>query len=182
MRSIKDRCMSGKVLGTALFGVLVLCLAPRSYAEQILLTQTTLVSGTESETLSLQAPSSGTVTVELQNLPWPQRMSSLSFVASTATQVLSSWSVNDSLTQSFDVGGAGTFFAHITGRATGPLDLGLFSLFVSFSPSAAPVPLPASGLLLLVGLGTLISSALSRLTGTAPFSAGAPAPTESPMR
>ena len=58
---------------------------------------------------------------------------------------------------SFMVPTAGTYFADVMATAGGPLDLGVYSLSISFSPSA--VPLPPSGRLLLgallLGVGLL---------------------------
>jgi hypothetical protein len=56
---------------------------------------------------------------------------------------------------SFHVNG-GLVYAQWFGTAQGPLDMGLYSLNVQFTPSGAlPVPLPASLALLLSGLGVL---------------------------
>ena len=58
--------------------------------------------------------------------------------------------------------------------ATGSLDLGLYSMLLTFTPSSSPtVPLPASGWMLLTGMFVLagLARAMRRpieLTGTAP--------------
>ena len=149
-------------------GVLGLALAQPSKADTVLLAQTTLISGSSAVTDSFTAPSAGTVTVQLSNLNWPTRLSALSLAATTGSQVMSAWSW-DALAanvQSFQVG-AGTYFAHITGQASGLLNLGLYSLSISFQSSAAPpVPLPASDWLLIGGLFVLAGS--SRLPGRLP--------------
>jgi hypothetical protein len=136
-----------------MLGFASLLLAPGARADTLLLAQTTLISGSESTVDSFTVMSPGTVTVALQNDAWPQQdsLSGLSFMASSGTQVLSSWSTLTSDTESFAVT-PGTYFAHITGTATGPMDLGLFSLSVSFAPNAPPIPLPASLWMLLLGL------------------------------
>jgi hypothetical protein len=77
---------------------------------------------------------------------------------------LANWSqpnVNAAVdTQSFDVG-AGTYFAHIAGTASSAsgLNLGLYSLLVTFQP----VPLPASEWMLLIGI--LVVLGLTRVLG-----------------
>jgi hypothetical protein len=144
--------------------VVASCLAQTADADTILLAQTTLVSGTQSTTDSFVAPSDGTVTVQLSNLDWPERLSSLSFAASTATHVMSawSWSALSADAESFEVG-AGTYFAHVTSQATGALNLGLYSLRITFSPSAPPVPLPPSDWMLVAGV--LALAALARMMG-----------------
>jgi hypothetical protein len=128
-----------------------ICLAPHARAESILLAQTTLVNGTVSTVDSFTVPTAGKVTVNLQGLAWPTTLSALSFSATSADHVFASWSGSglDSGSATFDVA-AGTYFAHIVATAGGALDLGLYSLFMTFTPSA--VPLPSSGWLLLTGM------------------------------
>lgn len=136
-------------------------------AETVLLSDTTLVSGNESAVFSFNAPGPGTVSVQLTNLDWPQALSSLSFVASTAKDVLASWSDPPSQPDlgpqglSFQVAGRGTYFADVMASAGGPLDLGVYSFALTFAPAGAPVPLPAGGWLLLAGIMTLIGSHLA---------------------
>jgi len=133
-------------------------------ADQILVAQTNMISGTVSTVDSFSAPGTGTMTIELSNIPWPTTLSSLSFFAGTASQVLASGSLSSStgpqLTESFQVT-PGTYFAHVTGTApSGPLDLGLYSMQVSFAPA---VPLPAAAWLLAGGL--LVLGAVGRRLG-----------------
>jgi hypothetical protein len=138
----------------------------------------TLVSGSSSQTVPFQVSTSGTLTVTLENLPLAQRLDSLSFMMSTPTSALTStWTpVLTTDTESFAVG-PGTYFAHIQGHAGGSLDLGIYGLYVHFTPS---IPLPASGWMLLTGVFVLIG--LARLTcsykpfeGDEPGASGAPA-------
>jgi hypothetical protein len=133
-------------------------MATVAHASQLLIASTTLVSGSESAVYSFNAPGPGTVSVQLTNLDWPQALSSLNFMATTANQVLSSWSDAGSGPQfaSFQVASSGTYFADISAVAAGPLDLGLYSLSLEFTP-AVPVPLPASGGLLLIGAAGLMA-------------------------
>ncbi len=160
---------SKRLVALACVVVLALSLAPPAKADSLLLAQTTLISGSSAVTDSFTAPSAGTVTVQLSNLNWPTRLSALSFAATTGSQVMSAWSW-DALAanvQSFQVG-AGTYFAHVTGQAAGLLNLGLYSLSISFKSSAAPpVPLPASDWLLVGGM--IVLAASSRLIGRMRF-------------
>jgi hypothetical protein len=130
--------------------------APYARAESILLAQTTLVNGSESSVDSFTAPVAGTVTVSLKSLKWPTALSTLSFSATSATQVLASWSGSglSSDVATFDVG-AGTYFAHIMATAAGAMGLGLYSLLISFNPSTPTVPLPSSEWMLLTGMFVL---------------------------
>jgi hypothetical protein len=158
---VRPRAATGLLALSAL--VLGLSTAPAVHADQILVAQTSMINGTVSTVDSFTAPGTGTVTIQLADIPWPAALSSLSFFASSATQVVASGTVpppngalSGTLLESFQVT-PGTYFAHITGTAApGPLDLGLYSMQVSFAPA---VPLPAAawllggGLLLIAGLG-----------------------------
>lgn len=149
-------------LATAAF--LGLCQAQHALADTMLLADTTLVRGTSSATFSFDAPTAGTVTATLSNLPWPSSLKSLDFAATTSSDVVSSWSALDSAnqthTESFLVG-PGTYFAHVMAAAQGDLDLGLYSLNLTFSPNV--VPLPASNWMLLTGV--LVLFGLTRVMG-----------------
>jgi hypothetical protein len=125
----------------------------------------TLVSGTSSQTVAIPVTTPGTLTVTLENLPFQQPLAgsldSLSFLMSTAlTPLDSSWNqVSLTDTQSYNVG-PGTYFAHITGQAGGTLDLGIYSLSVTFQSA---VPLPASWMLL---TGVFVLMGLARFGGS----------------
>ncbi|MBV8145656.1 MAG: hypothetical protein JO184_11665 [Gammaproteobacteria bacterium] len=116
--------------------------------------QTTLVSGTDSSVESFTVTSPDNVTVQLSNIPWPQSLSSLSFVLSSANTVISSWSTDTSTVESFELD-PGTYFAHVSATATGDIDLGLYSLSIGNQP--APVPLPPAAALLLTGVLLLLT-------------------------
>jgi hypothetical protein len=137
-----------------------LAMAPHARADSILLAQTTLVSGSQSTVDSFTTSGAGTVTVDLQSLDWPTALSALSFSVTSANQVLASFNVTNVLgdVATFDVASAGTYYAHIlaTANATSALDLGIYSLNMSFSPTGTPtVGLPASGWMLLTGMFVL---------------------------
>jgi len=136
--------------------------APHAWADSIeLLAQTTLVNGTEATTDTFFAPTAGKVTVKLTDTGWSSPLTALSFTASSGNQVLSSFKAGgmDSVQYTFNVG-PGAYFANIMATAAtgnGLLGLGLYSLNMSFTPSA--VPLPSTGWLLLTGLFALIGVA-----------------------
>jgi hypothetical protein len=143
---------SGLLVPMALTGLAV---APHAWADSVLLAQTTMVVGTESTTDTFVAPSAGTMTVTLNSFGWAAPLSALSFSASSATQLLASWNGTGvtSDTATFNVG-AGSYFANIMATASGAMDMGLYSLRLSFSPTPT-VPLPSSGWLLLTGIFVL---------------------------
>jgi hypothetical protein len=135
--------------------------SPRASADSMLFASTDLVAGSSADTFSFHAPSAGTVTAQIANLAWPLPLASLSFSTTTSgSNMLASWTgggVSQTQLESFQVG-PGTYFAHINATAAGSLDLGLYSLLLTFNPSA--VPLPAAAGLLMIGL--LIVLGLSR--------------------
>jgi hypothetical protein len=137
--------------------VLLYALCASTADASMLVSETSLVTGTESSTYSFDAPGPGTLTVQLSNLDWPQSLSTLSFAATTANQVMGQWSTATSQTQSYQIGTSGLYFADIMATAGGPLDLGLYSLSIDFTPAGSPVPLPPSGWLLIAGVLTMIA-------------------------
>ncbi len=142
--------------------VLSLGRSPLAHADTLLKAATVLVVGSSADTLSFDAPGSGTITAQISSTPWPVPLSALSFSVTTATNTLSSWSTSAAMeapqTETFQVSGGGTYFAHVMATAAGSLDLGLYSVMVSFSPSAVPLP-GAAGMLL---IGMLVLFALRR--------------------
>lgn len=119
---------------------------------EMLLSQTTLVVGSQTTATAFTTTGPGKVTVQLSDLSWPERLASLSFAIANSTTVfarsalgIGTSSVN---TLSFDVSGPGTYTAIVSGvvAPSSVLQLGAYSLQIDLRPSA--VPLPASGLLL----------------------------------
>ena len=143
-----------------MFGLAVLLLytvaATVAEASNVLVADTTLVTGNQSATFSFQAPGPGTVSVQLTDLDWPQALSSLSFMAATPSSVLASGSSSSMQSFAFQVAAGGKYFADVMAVAGGSLDLGAYSFNLSFTPAGSPVPLPSSGLLLLGGVAALI--------------------------
>ena len=155
-RWIRAAALVGLLLGVAHASI--------SSADSVLLSDSNLVSGSESSVFSFQAPGPGTVSVQITNVAWPQTLNSLSFMAATASQVLSSWSMSGaapttstSQTLYFQVAKGGSYFADVAATAGGPLELGVYSLSLTFTPATSPVPLPGAAWLLIAGLATLLA-------------------------
>ena len=135
--------------------------AQHAHAETMLLASTNLVEGSSADTFSFQAPTAGTITAELTTLPWPVPLNSLTFSTTTATsaltpiappltlgpEALSAADMSAPQIETFQVG-AGTYYTHVNAAAGGNLDLGLYSLIVTFNA----VPLSPSLWMLLIGL------------------------------
>lgn len=138
------------------FAAVLLLLAvtqvPSARAEMLLSGGTQMINGTQTYTLSFVAPSSGTLSVELAAIPWSERVgtiTNLSVAMTSATELLGNALASEPL--QFSVGGPGALFAHISGTVQGGLEIGLFSVRITFTPSA--VPLPAAAWLLTSALG-----------------------------
>jgi hypothetical protein len=142
-----------RVLGS-LLALAALAAAPFASADSMLVEESPLISGTQSNVYALTAPSAGSVTVSLANLGWPDRLASLSFALATSSGVLMTFSGEGH--ETVNLGSAGTYYAIVTGKAQGHWNLGMYSLRMSFSTSENPggpvVPLPAAVWLLLSGL------------------------------
>ncbi|HTC52171.1 MAG TPA: hypothetical protein VK700_09570 [Steroidobacteraceae bacterium] len=115
------------------------------------LIQGTSVISSVSYAFNVSGP--GVLTVDLDDLTWPTKLTDLSFTATTSSTVIGQ--LNGAGQESFDLTSGGTIYAYVTGEATnaatGPnYGVGLYTLAVGFTP--APVPLPASVALLLAAL------------------------------
>lgn len=132
-------------------GALVWC-SPACTAE-VMYDRTGFLSGQQSFVLPLDISSSGTLTITLSNIAWPESLASLNLVVGTANGLIGP--EMGAGTETFNVTG-GRVFAQWFGTAQGPLDLGVYSLNVVFQPSGVTaVPLPASIALLASGMALL---------------------------
>ena len=145
-----------RVLG-AVLALAAIAAAPLASADTLLVEASPLVSGTQSDVYTLSTSKAGSVTVSLSNLGWPDRLSTLSFALATSSGVLKTFSGEGQ--QTIDLGTAGTYYAIVTGTASGHWNLGMYSLRMSFSTlgeGPGPVPLPAAVWLMLSGLAGVL--------------------------
>jgi hypothetical protein len=130
----------------------------RANADTVLYDGSGFMRGTQSFTDTFNVTGPGTLTVTLSNIAWPQQLASLNFLLSSANGAMGPEMSAGS--DSFDITAGGNVFAQWFGTAQGPLDVGVYSLKIDFHPLAGgggtPVPLPASAVLLLSGLGLLL--------------------------
>jgi hypothetical protein len=131
-------------------------------ADQVLYSGVGFMQGTQTLTDSFTLSSPGTLTVSLANIGWPQPLSSLSLLLTSAGgTVLGQESAPGNApfsvdSQMFNVQ-AGNITAQWFGTAQGSLSTGVYGLEIQFQPGAGTtVPLPTSIALLLSGLGLLI--------------------------
>jgi hypothetical protein len=119
---------------------------------------TTLVTAPHIDLQALNISGAGTVTVKLTDMKWPDLLGTLSFTLFDATHTIGSYSLSPGAltgTQGYTVNAAGTYYASIfAAPASGKMG-GLFNAQIYFGPAAAPVPLPASGWLMMCGIAAL---------------------------
>jgi hypothetical protein len=125
-----------------------------SRADTVLYDAGSFVEGQQSFTQSFNISGPGTLTVSMTDIPWLDIVSDLNCFLSTASGLINPAANGSSGSESFSVG-SGPIYAHWFGSAQGVYDLGVIGVKITFQPAGIPVPLPASLLLLLSGLGVL---------------------------
>ena len=130
-----------------------LALAPRAHADTVspLVQSSVLVAGSQSSVYSFNVSGPGTFTVHLENISWPERLAHLDCSIYSSGGFLQA--LSGSADWQFVTTGAGSFYANILAGAGGRLNLGLYSIKVTFESAAALVPLPAAAWLLASALG-----------------------------
>ena len=130
-------------------------------ADTVLYDQSGFVAGQQSFSQSFDLDTPGMLTVTLQNVSWPQQLSSLDLLLSNSQGSIAPEMGAGSASFKVD---SGTLFAQWFGTAqTGGLNLGVFALKIEFAPTM--VPLPASISLFLSGLALLVWQRRNRPTG-----------------
>jgi hypothetical protein len=129
-------------------------------ADQVLYDGVGFLQGTQSFTDTFTLSSPGNLTVSLANIGWPQQLSSLTLLLTSASgAVLGQETVPGNSVFSVDSqvfnAPAGNVTAQWFGTAQGSLNTGVYGLEIQFQPGS-PVPLPTSIALLLSGLGFLV--------------------------
>jgi hypothetical protein len=114
-----------------------------------------LISGRQSIATPIVIPVAGTLTITLSDLAWPEALQSLSFSLTDTHSVLAQLVSPGVLT--VDISTPGQYFGFVYGAAQGALNLGLYSVSLSLTPSVPQVPVPAAAWLLLSGCGALFS-------------------------
>jgi hypothetical protein len=121
-------------------------------ADTVLYDSAGFLEGSQSFVQSFNITTPGTITVTLTDIAWLDAITNLTgFLTTTSGVVGQAFSGSETMSV-----GPGTIYAHWFGEAQGPDDLGVLGVKISFQPSVAAVPLPASLCLLLSGLGILL--------------------------
>jgi hypothetical protein len=127
--------------------------AGKAAASEVLFDSSGFLRGQQSFVQSFEIDSPGMLTVTLSNISWPERLSSLNLLITTANGLLAPEMGEGSFTLEV---GKGDVFAHWFGTAQGPLNIGVYAMKIEFQPfDVVPVPLPTSLALLLSGLAML---------------------------
>lgn len=127
--------------------------AAAARADVVLFDGASFIQNRQSVVQSFSILTPGTITMTLTNIPWLDVVSDLTSSLTSATGVLGT--SMGAGTESFNVG-SGTFYAHWFGEAAGQYHIGVLGIKIAFTPdTVTTVPLPASLLLLLSGLGVL---------------------------
>jgi hypothetical protein len=163
------KCLhAAAVVGAAVLSSMASAHADTLYSQNVMVTSTSAPN-----VQSLGTVSSGTVTMSVSDLMWPQALQSLSFSITNNQGVLKSLTGPGSL--SYLVTGPMTLFADVYAQPNAADGAGLYHINVSFIAATPAVPLPAAGWLLLsgmVGLATfkkkMTKSAFAHATVTNP--------------
>lgn len=155
--------MSKTIIGAAVM-VLLTTVRPTHASQVELLSQTQLMQGQESFTYALQVSEPGDITIDVSDLHWLGSINGLDVTLSDsyglldASDSLGVAGVGGPAEEMFHVTAPGTYYVHVDGQAQGSYDLDLFALHArEILSSTTPVPLPASGWLLLAACGGLLS-------------------------
>lgn len=132
-------------------GALVWC--AQASAAEVLFESTGFVDGQQSFVTPLDLSSSGTLTITLSNIAWPEQLSSLNLVVGNASGLLGP--EMGAGAETFNVA-AGRVYAQWFGTAQGPLDLGVYWLNIEFQPTGGVTPVSLPGSLLLLASGLLL--------------------------
>jgi hypothetical protein len=147
--------MKSRTFAASAFLALSIWLTPfaASRADAVLYDASSFVEGQQSFTQSFNISGPGTLTVSITDIAWLDIVSELNCFLSTASGLINP-AGNGGGSETFSVG-SGTIYAHWFGSAQGIYDLGVIGVKITFQPAGIPVPLPASLVLLLSGLGVL---------------------------
>jgi hypothetical protein len=147
-----------RLVAAAKLGLLALTLA--FFADTVLLDQSGLVFGAQTDSFQFTAPSGGTLEIQLTDFVWPTALQDLTLSITSATNTLDTLLGPGHTSMTLDAGG--TYYAHIMGHAGGQWNMGAFGLLATFSQQVAPVPLPAGATLLVGGVLAMLWSVRRR--------------------
>ena len=148
--------MKPSKLLAVLLGMLAACAAAigTARADSVLYDQASVVEGQQGFVQSFDITTPGMLTITVSNIPWLDAVSNLTSFMSSTTGVVGT-TMNGAGTESINIG-PGMYYAHWFGDAQGVYNAGVLGINVQFQPAgSATVPVPASLVLMLSGLGFL---------------------------
>jgi hypothetical protein len=146
---LRNILLAGAYLAGTLLGI------GSARAAEVIFDGTGFLQGQQSFTDAFSVSGPGTLSVTLDNVSWPEQLSSLNLVLGTANGLLGPEMGAGS--ESFKINSGGKVFAQWFGTAQGPMDVGVYSMKIMFTPAGQlAVPLPASAALLASGLALLV--------------------------
>jgi hypothetical protein len=122
-------------------------------ADTVIYDSASVVEGQQGFVEPFDITTPGSLTMTISNIPWLDVVTDLTSYLSTTSGVIGT-TMYAASTESVNVE-PGTFYAHWFGNAQGAYDEGVLGVDIQFQPSYSTVPLPASLLSLLSGLGFL---------------------------
>jgi hypothetical protein len=120
-------------------------------ADTVLYDSASLLVGESGGSQALDFTTPGTLTITVTNIPWLDVVTDLTTFLSTPNGIVGN-KMYAAGSETFSVG-PGTYYANWFGDAQGTYNEGVVGVKIQFQPSA--VPLPASLVLLLSGLGVI---------------------------
>jgi hypothetical protein len=121
-------------------------------ADTVLYDSASVVAGQEAFTQSFEVTAPGRIYFSVSNIPWLDVVADLTSFLSTTTGVVGT-TMYSAGTESVNVG-PGMYYAHWFGDAQGTYNEGVLGVKIQFQPLTT-VPLPASWMLMISGLGVL---------------------------
>lgn len=150
-------------MGAAALALVCVAGPERAQADMVtdssLLNQTTVVFSQQTNLYSFDAPSAGTLSISLKDWEFPVPLQQLTASILSQDQVLGSWGSSTGSGWQFEVpvAGSGLFDAFVAAQAGSfaGIQLGAYSMSITFEAATSPVPLPPALDLLLGGIGLL---------------------------
>ncbi|HMK86466.1 MAG TPA: hypothetical protein VK437_10960 [Steroidobacteraceae bacterium] len=126
-----------------------------AHADMVVFDSMSLFQGQQAFTETFSVTTPGTLSVSLTDVPWLDSVANLSFFLSSPTGTLGR-PLTGNGSELIRIA-PGTYTANWFGNAEGVYNMGVVGVSVTFYPNWTPVPLPASLIVMLSGLGLLFA-------------------------
>jgi hypothetical protein len=126
-----------------------------AHADMVVFDSMSFFQGQQAFTQTFDVTTAGTLSVSTTEVPWLDSVTNLSFFLTSPTGTMGQ-TLTGAGNELFNIK-PGTYTANWFGNAEGLYNMGVVGVDVTFYPTGTPVPLPASILLMLSGLGLLFA-------------------------